>query len=376
MKLVQLYKDYFPPTVGGIEQTVERIAVQMVKHGAEVTVLTSHPGVRRTIDETIAGVRVIRCAEWGRALSAPFCPDMPGQLAKLDADICHLHYPSPPGEVSWLTVRPRGAMVVTWHIDITRQKLAMPIYGHFVRSIVRNADAVMPTYERQARRSPYLKAFEHKCHVVPLGIEIDAFERRPELEAFGAELRGRCGTPLVLFVGRLVAYKGVHVLIEAMRNLDARLVVVGGGPELERLTARTAALGLSDRVTFAGRIEPSRVVHYIAAADIGVLPSITQQETFGLAMAEMMAYGLPMVCTEVGTGTSFVNQDGESGLVVPNNDPEALAGAMRRLLDDDALRQRLGEGARARAHRLFTTDAMMRGIMDVYESVLAGRRDR
>ncbi len=374
MRVVQLYKDYYPPTVGGIEQTVQRIAVELVRRGDQVTVLTSHPGSRTTVDETVQGIRVIRCGEWTRAWSTPFCPDMPRVLSRLDADLFHLHYPSPPGEISWLSVRPRGAMVVTWHGDIIRQKAVLPLYGHVVRQILRSADAVMQTYERQADVSPFLGAFRSKCTVVPLGIELDPFERRPEHEARAAELRSRYGTPLVLFVGRLVGYKGVDVLLRAMQQVDGRLLIVGGGPEKPRLEAMVQSLGLADRVTLIGRVEPSQVVHYLAAADVGVLPSIGSQETFGLSMVEMMAHGLPVVCTELNTGTSFVNQNGESGLVVKSGDPQALADALNQMLRDDGLRRRLGHGAYERAHRMFTTDAMMRRLLEVYESVLARRR--
>lgn len=374
MRIVHVYKDYYPPTVGGIEQTAERLAVQMVRRGADVTVLTSHPKVKKTIEETINGVRVIRCAEWGRALSAPFCPDMPYQMSRLRADIWHLHYPSPPGEVSWLTVRPKGAMVLTWHIDITRQKFAMPVYRHFVQGILRGADAVMQTYPRQVDVSPFLPHWRDKCHLVPLGIELETFKRQPAHAAHAAELRAQYGSPIVLSVGRLVNYKGIDVLLDAAARIEGTVVIVGGGPELERLKARVAAMGLGDRVRFVGRVEPSKVVHYVSAAAVGVLPSITPQESFGLSMAEMMAHGLPVVCTELNTGTSFVNQHGESGLVVRPGDPLALADAINQLLRDEPQRLRLGQGAADRAQRLFSTEAMMRGVSEIYETVLARRR--
>ncbi len=374
MKIVQVYKDYYPPTVGGIEQTAERLAVQMARRGAEVTVLTSNPNVKKTIEETIDGVRIIRCAEWGRAFSAPFCPDMPYQMSRLRADLWHLHHPSPPGEVSWLTVRPRGAMVVTWHGDVTRQKFALPVYRHFMQAMLREADAVMQTYPRQADVSPFLGAFKHKCQVVPLGIELEAFERQPGHAAFAADLRAKYGSPIVLSVGRLVGYKGIDVLLDAAPRIEGKVLIVGGGPEADSLKAKAATMGLGERVVFIGRVEPSKVIHYVSAAEVGVLPSIGPQETFGLSMVEMMAHGLPVVCTELNTGTSFVNQHGESGLVVAPANPQALADAINQILRDETLRNRFGQGAAERSHRLFNTDAMMRGVLEVYESVLSRRR--
>ena len=133
-------------------------------------------------------------------------------------------------------------------------------------------------------------------------------------------------------------------------------------------------LGLNGKVTFTGRVDEEALVDHLAAADVGVLPSSGAQENFGLAMVEMMSFGLPMVCTELGTGTSFVNRDGETGLVVAPNDPLALATALNQLLANEPLRRQMGENAKDRAHRMFSTEAMMRGVMGVYESVLRRRQ--
>lgn len=371
MKVVQLYKDYYPPTVGGIEQTVERMSRELVRRGADVTVLTSHPGSRKTIEEHVDGVRVIRCGEWARALSTPFCPEMPGRLAKLEADVYHLHYPSPPGEVSCLMARPKGGVVVTWHCDIVRQRAVLPVYGRFIHALLRRADAVMPTYERQPGASAFLRHYLDKCRLVPLGIDLEAFDRRSELPDEARKLRARYGTPLILFVGRLVRYKGVDVLLRAVEGLRAKLLIVGSGPDQARLETLCSKLGLNDRVTFTGRVEPGQVALYVAASDVGALPSIASQETFGLSMVEMMSCGLPVVCTEVGTGTSFVNQHEVTGLVVPPGDSHALAAALNRLLADDELRREMGARARARAWSHFSAEAMMRGVERVYEEALA-----
>ena len=141
----------------------------------------------------------------------------------------------------------------------------------------------------------------------------------------------------------------------------------------ERLRALSARLGLDGKVTFTGRVDHEVLLDHLAAADIGVLPSSAVQENFGLSMVEMMSFGVPVVCTELGTGTSFVNLHGETGLVVAPRDAPALAAALNQLLSDDGLRRRLGRNAGLRAHQMFSTEAMMRGMLSVYESVL-GRR--
>lgn len=366
MRIVHLYKDYFPPVRGGIEQTVARMARAQVAAGNEVTVLTSAHGGHRDRDERIDGVRVVRCAEWARFASAPLCPGMPAALARLSADVFHLHYPNPTGELSWLLARPRGAMVVTYHADVVRQAALMPLYGPFARAVLACAAVIMPTSEAYIARSPFLRPHRVKCLVVPHGVDLERFEGLQRAGGPAAALRARYGSPLVVFVGRLRYYKGLDVLLDAMPAVRGRLVIVGDGPEETRLRARTAALGLGDRVAFAGVVSDDALLAHLAAADVGVMPSTLPSEAWGMAMVEMMAAGLPVVCTELGTGTTFVNRDGESGLVVPPGDPTALAAALNRLLADEALRARLGAGARARARALFSREAMMAGVLEAY----------
>lgn len=376
MRIVHLYKDYFPPTVGGIEQSVGRLAVASARAGAEVTVLTSNPGSRATVRETVDGVRVIRCGEWARVLSTPVCPGMPGELGRLAADVVHLHYPSPPGEVSCLLARPRAAVVVTYYCDIVRQQALLPVYGHVIRAVLRRADAIVPIHEGQAESAPFLRPHRAKCRPVPFGSDLEPFAATPERARAAAAVRARVGAPLVVFVGRLVTYKGIDVLLRAMRDVPARLLVVGAGPEDARLRALAATLGLGERVAFTGRLEAADLPGHIAAADVGVLPSVTRAEAFGLSMVEMMACGLPVVCTDVGTATTHVNVHGETGLVVRPGDPAALADALRRLLGDADLRARMGEAARLRAQERFTFASTSRGLAAVYDEVLArdGRR--
>ena len=191
MRIVHVYKDYHPPVRGGIEQTIERMATAQAAAGHDVTVLVSASGSRTGVTETIAGVRVVRVGEWARALSMPLCPGFPAALARLEADVWHLHYPFPVGELSWLLVRPRGRLVVTYHADVVRQRAAMLAYAPFARALLRRADAILPTSDRYIDHSEYLRPHRAKCRVVPLGIDLEAFDALERHESRAAELRAR-----------------------------------------------------------------------------------------------------------------------------------------------------------------------------------------
>jgi len=159
-------------------------------------------------------------------------------------------------------------------------------------------------------------------------------------------------------------------LIDALPLLpQARLLLTGTGPEEPALQAQVAALGLSDRVHFAGFVSDEDPPAYHHAADLYVLPAIARSEAFGLSLVEAQASGVPCLSTEVGTGTSYVNLDGVTGLVVPPSDPVALAGAAGRLLDDPELRLRLGAQGRRRAVGLFDIDTNVEAVAAAYHDV-------
>jgi glycosyltransferase involved in cell wall biosynthesis len=260
-------------------------------------------------------------------------------------------------------------MVITYHSDIVRQKGLLRLYAPFLRRVLLRADRIMPTNQRYVETSPYLRPVAAKCTVVPLGIDLGRFAaaNQAQVEA----IHRQYGQPLLVFVGRLRYYKGLEYLIRAMKQTPARLLVIGTGPMEKPWKALTAELGLTDKVIFLGDVDDADLPSYHYASTVFVLPSSQRSEAYGVSMLEGMACGLPAVSTELGTGTSYVNQDGETGLVVPPCDPGALAQAIGRLLSDDALRTRFGQAARRRAWGLFSLEAMVDRILAVYDEVLA-----
>ena len=365
LSVLHVYKDFYPPVYGGIEQHLNLLC-RMLRPFCDVRVLVSASGSPRTRREVVDGIPVMRAGEWIRIASAPICPTWPLLFRRLRAQLYHFHFPNPTGDVSYWLSGSRGKIVVTYHSDIVRQSTILPLYRPFLWRLLEKADAILATSPVYVESSDYLRPFREKCDVVPLGVDLRRFDRREAIETRAAEWRSNWHGPLVLFVGRLRYYKGLDVLLDAMSAVRARLVVVGEGPEGARLRARTATLGLSDRVTFAGEVSDDDLLAHLAAADVGVMPSTLPSEAWGMSMVEMLAAGVPAVCTELGTGTTFVNRDGETGLVVPPGDAPALAAALSRLLGDEALRARLAAGARARARARFSRQAMMAGVGAAY----------
>jgi glycosyltransferase involved in cell wall biosynthesis len=370
MKIVHVYKDYYP-VLGGIENHVRMVAEEQARRGHDVTVLVTSRGLRGQVSES-NGVHLIKAGRLATIASAPISPSLFGWLRRLPCDVAHLHFPYPIGEMAYLAAGRGSRMVLTYHSDIVRQKGLLRVYSPFLRRVLQRADRILPTNQRYVETSPYLQPVAGKCTVVPLGIDLSHFAtaNAAQVEA----IRRQYGQPLLVFVGRLRYYKGLEYLIRAMQNVQARLLVIGTGPMEKPWKALTGELGLTEKVTFLGDVDDADLPSYHYASTVFVLPSSQRSEAFGVSMLEGMACGLPAVSTELGTGTSYVNQDGETGLVVPPGDSDALAKAINRLLSDDGVRARFGQAARQRAWGLFSHQAMVDHILAVYDEVLKEHR--
>ena len=214
------------------------------------------------------------------------------------------------------------------------------------------------------RDVPALAAYLDKVVVIPYGLDPRAFA--PSAAADAAPVSAR---PTVLFVGRLVAYKGLDVLLRAMAGVPASLVVIGDGPLRRALEVLAGQLGVAGSVRFLGHVSDAERLEWYRRADLLALPSVSRQEAFGMVQVEAMLAGRPVISTALPTGVPWVNQDGESGLVVPPQDVEQLRAALMRLCGDPALRASLGAQARARALALFTARRMCAAIDDLCHAV-------
>lgn len=405
MHILQLYKDYFP-VLGGIENHVRLLAEGLAARGHRVTVLATNTGPDDAVAEA-GGLRVIKA---GRALhlaSTPLSPRMLLHAAALrDVDLVHLHMPYPPGDLAARLVPGGPPLVITYHSDIVRQRRLLLAYGPLLRSTLRRAARIIATSPAYIAGSPFLAPLADRCAVVPLGIDLAPFLRvgpadaaavrgrfvgpRPLSAAAPARERGAGGDDdaerpddraplerhhsLILFVGRLRYYKGLHLLLAALPLLrrPARLLVAGVGPELARLQAQARDLGLGDRAVFLGEVPDAELPALFAAADVFVLPSHLRAEAFGIVQIEAQAAGKPVVCAELGTGTSYVTRHGQTGVVVPPDDPPALARAIDALLASPGLAHALGAAGRARAMAEFSHTTMIGRVEDIYRLVAGG----
>jgi glycosyltransferase involved in cell wall biosynthesis len=231
--------------------------------------------------------------------------------------------------------------------------------------VVQLADRVVVNAESLR---PHGRAAE-RTEVIPSGVDTDRFQRAAgERERVRATLGIPAGVPLVGTVGRLEGRKGTDTLIASAAQLrkDAHVVVVGEGPSREELTAQIARLGLGERVRLLG--ERADVRDVLAALDVFVLPSRT--EGMSNALLEGMAMALPVVATAVGGNPEVVSPG--TGVLVPAEDPGAMAAAVTELLDAPERAEALGAAARRRVEERYGARAMVRRLEAVYDAVATG----
>jgi rhamnosyl/mannosyltransferase len=380
MNIVHIYKDYYP-VMGGMENHIRQLAEDQAAQGHEVTVLVTNTE-GRTTREMLNGVRVIKASRQVNVQSAPLSIAFPHLMRQATAlaDIAHLHAPYPPGEATNLWCGRSKRTLITWHSDIVRQKTLLRFYTPVLRQVIRRADRILPTSDAYARSSPWLHDVMDKCVTVPLGVDATRFNATQAVTSRAQQIRSeilaRWAAPtsmptVLLSVGRLRYYKGLDDLIRAMPMLPGCIAVIAGrGPMEAAWKALAAELGVADRVHFAGNVSDADLPAYYRASDVYVLPANERAEAFGIAILEAMASSLPVVCTEVGTATSWVNQHDVTGLVVPARNPSALAQALQQLHDNPDQRVCMGAAARQRIEAEFTLARMIERVMDVYRSVL------
>ena len=369
MKVLQLGK-FYPPARGGMETILALICQRTAQHVENrVLVANTKPW---TVEELHGSIEVLRVAALVRIGAVAVCPRMPFALAREEADVIVLHEPNPMALLAYFLARPQGRLIVWYHSDVIRPSWRYRLfYRPFLRFALSRAARIVVSSPTLGESAPELQDFQSKCTVIPFGIESPNVADTDAVLSRVHAIRREANRPIVLFVGRLVPYKGVDVLLEALSGLDAAGLIVGDGPLRSQLESQARTLGIENRVRFVGSVADEELAALYRACDVFVLPSVTRQEAFGVVQLEAMAAGKPVVSTDLGTGVGWVNRNAETGFVVPPRDPVALREAIRRLLADPQLQKSMGDAAMRRVRSAFSVEKMIDDTLALYREVRA-----
>ena len=374
MRIVQV-SPFFYPHAGGVESHVRALAGEFAKEGHDVTVVTSRFDRRLPEEERMDGYRVLRTRTTGVWYNTPFDRGTSALLRTLPADVVHVHYPPP--FTAYFAVRGlRGRSVpvcLTYHCDlylpgIAGRLLTGAYHRLFLPPTFRRVDRFIVHTQSYGRTSRALR--NRPLEIIPSSVDLERFSP----DRTGAEVRAMLHLEdrrVIAFTGRLVPHKGIEALLRALPSLpnDVALLVVGRGPTLPNLTSLARRLGVEERVRFCPNVSDADLPKFLRAADLFVFPSQNRLEGFGLAVAEAMAAGLPVVIADM-PGVREVIDPGTEGLLVEPLIASDIAAKVGELLGDPERLRRMGLAARRRAEERYRVPVVAAQLLSVYRSLL------
>jgi rhamnosyl/mannosyltransferase len=373
MRVLHFYKTYFPDSVGGVEQVIRQMCVGTGRLGITNQVLSLSRD-RRLEPFDYEGHTVHRAPLNFEVASNAVSVQAIGKLARMaaEADVVHYHFPWPFMDMAHFLARIDKPTVVTYHSDIVRQKVLLKLYEPLKHRFLESVDTIVATSPNYLASSAVLDRYRDKTRVITFGLDKTSY---PEPDQARLDhWRAQVGPKFFLFVGVLRYYKGLHILLDAVAGTDYPVVIVGAGPIEAELKAHAARLGLKS-VQFVGAVDDLDKAALLKLCYAVAFPSHLRSEAFGISLLEGAMYGKPMISSEIGTGTTYINVHGETGLVVPPSDHDALRAAMQTLWNDPQMAQEMGQRAEARYWQLFTSAQMADNYAHLYQELVARKAE-
>jgi len=368
LNVLHFYRTYLPESHGGVEEAIRQMCLATSQLGASNRVLTlAQVDAPRVLQQPEATV-IQAPLQWEPA-SCSMGLSLFGLYHEQAqwADIIHVHYPWPFADLVHLLSRVRKPVVMTYHSDIVRQSLLERLYAPLRACFFKHVSAVVATSPNYLESSKFLRRYRCKVKVIPLGLSEDVQSCPPA--QVRSDVAERFGSGYFLFVGVLRYYKGLDILLDAAKQTGFPVVIAGKGPEEEQLRAKAEKLGL-DNVQFAGFVSEDVKAALFERARAVVFPSCFRSEAFGVTLLEGLLHRKPLISCELGTGTSFVNSHGETGLVVAPENAHELSEAMRALVNDEARAIQMGKAGYERLQALFSGDVVGRSYYELYKDTV------
>jgi rhamnosyl/mannosyltransferase len=365
MKILQINKLYYP-AIGGVESVVQNIAERL--NGQDdfiVDVLAcQNKGGRQT--ENINGIKIYRAASFGKILGMPISLDFFRLSFKLfrQYDKIIIHYPFPLASFICPFI-PKRKLIICYHSDIIRQKISRIILSPLIKISLKRASLILAGGNNIIKYSSWLYPLAKKCRVLPYGTQAN-FQTADEEKSLILKKKYSNGKILLLAVGRLVYYKGFTYAIKAMGDIDAKLLIIGTGPEEKKLRQIIKDKKLENKIEIIGTQE--RLAPFFLAADIFLFPSIARSEAFGLVQLEAMAAGKAIINTYLHTAVEEVSQNNISGVTIKPKDSQALATAINTLIANPELRNKLGAQGQERYQKHYRLEIFTQNLKNILKS--------
>lgn len=366
MKILHLYKSFYPETYGGIEHFIYTLSEATDKLGAKNSLFTTSHDLSINLEYDF--LNITRFKTTLDKASCPISYTLARNFKKLSAtyDIIHLHFPWPFADLLTLLNQDKP-LVITYHSDIIKQKIIKKFYRPLMKNLFQRANCIITTSHNLLESSIDLKNHKQKCKVIPLGLNLN------QINLASAELitkwRKQVGEEFLLFIGQFRYYKGLDTLVEALIKYPVPTVFIGDGDKKNHYINTLKKAGVKN-IHFVGSIFDDDKSALLSLCKAVVLPSIVRSEAFGISLLEGAAAGKALISTELQTGTSFANIHNETGIVVAPQNSAALAKAIEKIFSDRQLCQQYAKNAKERAHNLFSIDQVANKYLSVYKKII------
>jgi len=368
IRILHLYKKSILDSYGGVEKFIDTLCkctYELDIDNILFSLSTRNLNQKIFLDKYI----VFNAKEDIYIFSTGFSIQAFSKFKKLAAsvDIIHYHFPNPFADILHFFCGIRKPFIITYHSDIVKQKLIFFVYRYLMNKFLKASNCIVATSYNYLNSSPVLKNHLKKVEVIPIGIDLKDYPKidKEILENYQKQLK----QPFFLFVGSLRYYKGLEFALKAIAGTDFKLVIAGDGDLKCKLLKLAKDLKLHN-ATFLGSITDKEKVCLLNLCKCFLFPSNKRSEAFGISLLEAAAFGKPMISCEIGTGTSFINIHNHTGLVVKPNSYLDIRNAMKFMISNPEILNRMGSNARKRYLEIFTAEKQAKEYDRVYRNIL------
>jgi glycosyltransferase involved in cell wall biosynthesis len=364
MKVLHVYRTCYPETKGGVEQAIRYICKGSFERGLTNIILTLGDSDK---EYEFEGTTIIVVKKEMELSSNGFSFKLISKFRQLskECDIIHYQYPWPSGDFLSLFAYKKPS-IVSYQSDIVKQKFLKKIYWPLENYFLSKVNRIIASSPQYASTSKNLQKYSDKVDVIPLAVDESTYPTPSTscLESWHEKV----GSGFFLFVGVLRYYKGLHYLLEAAKINGLPVVIAGDGPERQSLEAYISENELTN-VKLVGFISEEDKVALHTLSKAFVFPSHLRSEAFGISLVEAEMAGKPIVSSDIGTGSSWVNIDQITGITVPPANAQAFSDAMVILDTNDSQCQTMGLNARQRFEKEFTAKRYADNYVDLYRQL-------
>lgn len=367
MKVLHVYKSSMPENFGGVETVIDSIILSTKKYGIDSNVLSISNNKSSTVK--FNNYFVYQIKDDFTLYSCPFSIQFLYTLKRLSTqfDLIHYHFPWPYMDFCHYILHVKTPYIVTYHSDIVKQKILKILYLPLMKFFLNSAEKIIFTSPNLMHSNMFFKINKNKCGVIPIGLNMSDYNISIVITKRKWDIFIK--KKFFLFVGVLRYYKGLEILLEAAKDLSEYFVIAGTGPLEKSLKIKAKNLKLNN-VFFVGKVTQNEKMYLLKLCYAFILPSHLSAEAFGVCLLEASIFSKPLITTNIGTGTSYININNLTGKVVKPNNVLELKNAILSLSANASMAKKMGINSRKRFIKKFTAYQMGHDYFKLYRKVL------